>query len=375
MKNNIKLDARDFKKINDFVYETNNFFFKDNYNFRSKIIRLLNSIFKYDKIAFVIFDKETNIYDPNKAILNNEYLNIDYEITQEFCDYFYEIDISNPSNFSSDLRKKIKTRTVFDLSDIISEEEYELSHFYKNFMKKHDLYYFIKLFLKFDDRFLGYIKIFRSKNESNFNQRDRLILTELGKHISLGLYNSLNIENLLNERYAVENYLKKFPVGVIVLDNNYNCINSNDLAKEYAEELEINSIKHFKNFFTQKILPEIRLNLYNKNPTKPITVNNFVFKVVPYDRPDLTRLKIYYNIFVMKLPSDLIMKRKKLGRKYNLTTREKEVVSLIIKGYTNKKIGEELFISLSTVKTHISNIYTKTKVNCRIDLLKKIENI
>lgn len=54
---------------------------------------------------------------------------------------------------------------------------------------------------------------------------------------------------------------------------------------------------------------------------------------------------------------------------YNITNREQEVISLLLKGYSYKKIGEELFISLSTVKTHIRNIYQKTEVNNKIELL------
>lgn len=54
---------------------------------------------------------------------------------------------------------------------------------------------------------------------------------------------------------------------------------------------------------------------------------------------------------------------------YNITNREKEVISFLLKGYSYKKISEELFISLSTVKTHIRNIYKKTEVKNKIELL------
>lgn len=48
-----------------------------------------------------------------------------------------------------------------------------------------------------------------------------------------------------------------------------------------------------------------------------------------------------------------------------LTNRELEVLRLIGQGKTNKEIGDELYISLKTVKTHVSNILNKLNVQDR----------
>ncbi|OIQ21317.1 MAG: hypothetical protein BM557_03435 [Flavobacterium sp. MedPE-SWcel] len=59
-----------------------------------------------------------------------------------------------------------------------------------------------------------------------------------------------------------------------------------------------------------------------------------------------------------------------------LTEKEKEVTTLIQQGKSNKEIAIELSISLSTVKTHINNLYKKLAVTSRpelIDLLKHKE--
>ena len=58
--------------------------------------------------------------------------------------------------------------------------------------------------------------------------------------------------------------------------------------------------------------------------------------------------------------------------KYNLTPREVDVIKLVAKGKINKEIGTELNISVDTVKKHIQNIFEKTEVNNKIELLKKI---
>ena len=57
-----------------------------------------------------------------------------------------------------------------------------------------------------------------------------------------------------------------------------------------------------------------------------------------------------------------------------LTTREREVFSLLVKNYTTKEISNELGISEKTVRNHISNVMQKLEVTSRtsavIELLK-----
>lgn len=49
----------------------------------------------------------------------------------------------------------------------------------------------------------------------------------------------------------------------------------------------------------------------------------------------------------------------------DLTARERDILSLLAKGYDNQRIADESFISLKTVKTHVSNILSKLGVSDR----------
>lgn len=49
----------------------------------------------------------------------------------------------------------------------------------------------------------------------------------------------------------------------------------------------------------------------------------------------------------------------------DLTNRELEVLSLITQGLSNQEIADQLFITLKTVKTHVSNILSKLEVSDR----------
>ncbi len=48
-----------------------------------------------------------------------------------------------------------------------------------------------------------------------------------------------------------------------------------------------------------------------------------------------------------------------------LTPREAELLSLLIEGLSNRELGQRLFISEATVKTHLAHIYAKLGVETR----------
>ena len=52
----------------------------------------------------------------------------------------------------------------------------------------------------------------------------------------------------------------------------------------------------------------------------------------------------------------------------SLTSREREIVFALAKGFSNKNIGRQLGVSEGTVKVHLHNIYTKLGVKNRTAL-------
>ncbi|MCL1797715.1 MAG: response regulator transcription factor [Eggerthellaceae bacterium] len=52
-----------------------------------------------------------------------------------------------------------------------------------------------------------------------------------------------------------------------------------------------------------------------------------------------------------------------------LTKRESEIFTLLIKGFTNKQISEQMYLSVKTVEAHRSKIYGKMGFKCRADLM------
>ncbi len=59
-----------------------------------------------------------------------------------------------------------------------------------------------------------------------------------------------------------------------------------------------------------------------------------------------------------------------VGSKPNVTSREREIIQLIAKEYSNAQIAKALFISERTVETHRKNIFRKTNTKSVVGLLK-----
>ena len=57
-----------------------------------------------------------------------------------------------------------------------------------------------------------------------------------------------------------------------------------------------------------------------------------------------------------------------------LTKQELLILKLMSQGLSNKKIADQLFISIETIKTHLKNIYRKLEVNNKISALVKSES-
>jgi LuxR family maltose regulon positive regulatory protein len=58
-----------------------------------------------------------------------------------------------------------------------------------------------------------------------------------------------------------------------------------------------------------------------------------------------------------------------------LTPRERDVLQLIVAGHSNPEIAAQLVIALSTVKTHVKNIYGKLQVTNRFQAVVRTKDL
>lgn len=61
--------------------------------------------------------------------------------------------------------------------------------------------------------------------------------------------------------------------------------------------------------------------------------------------------------------------------KLSISKRELEVLALVSQGFSNQEIADQLFISLNTVKSHISNVFIKLDVSKRTKAIAKAKEL
>lgn len=73
-------------------------------------------------------------------------------------------------------------------------------------------------------------------------------------------------------------------------------------------------------------------------------------------------------------PKKFVVNQTELKR-LNLTDREYQILQLLTQGYSNSNIADKLFLSLSTIKTHVSNLYVKMNVKNRFQAIEKAKRM
>jgi NarL family two-component system response regulator LiaR len=74
---------------------------------------------------------------------------------------------------------------------------------------------------------------------------------------------------------------------------------------------------------------------------------------------------------IIKVASKPFMRDEDMLEKLKISKRELEVLELIATGLSNQEIADKMFVSLNTVKTHLSNLFLKLEVKRRTQAIQK----
>lgn len=173
-----------------------------------------------------------------------------------------------------------------------------------------------------------------------------------------GIWISLNRYNFLskNETIIKKILLDNMESYVVIFDAALNHIEMNKKATTLGD---LDFRKFFFSDFTGDISKVIRKISI---PTNSGTI------LLNYR---ITTIKdSYHDIAGFVLIAEEIEALSGMRCTYKITEREFDVIKMIVSGCNNNEIAEKLFISLRTVKTHITNIYQKIGVSNKVQLLE-----
>lgn len=150
------------------------------------------------------------------------------------------------------------------------------------------------------------------------------------------------------------------------------CVDNLSKENSKCQSCTENLLEKFQNNekdFTTRCPAGLYVNI---SPTTLPFSNNSVFLICGKVK-DITILdkhfKIVNSIFSLPLgfTKEPLSRPNNNNSPYLLTQQEDTILMYIVEGLTNKEIAAELCISISTVKSHIANIFKKLDVNNRTE--------
>lgn len=98
-----------------------------------------------------------------------------------------------------------------------------------------------------------------------------------------------------------------------------------------------------------------------------------VFIATRLIKPRVQKVVVEKEIYIPQ-PGEHTVNEAEL-EKFDLTDREYEVLQFLAKGCNNAEIADGLFLSVSTVKTHVSNLFVKMDVKNRTHAVTKAQKL
>ncbi|MBK5480951.1 hypothetical protein JFV29_03225 [Peribacillus sp. TH16] len=340
-----KLSRKDYEDIHRVLHET--MVSPDMY--RRQVLQALSLTFGYDKSIFWISESNGHLVDPTNH-------NIHDHIIDLYCSQYYQMDILYPMN----IKEKMRCKQVIAINDVMSTFKYEKSLYYQSFMKEYGFYDELGVYLVHQAKLLGAIGLVRYEHEEPFNAKDTFKLEILAKSISFSLANFLLLEEIGAQKKTLEMLSNASSTGQILFNSAMTIYHANSAAKEicsihFASQVIRNPVQQFLQEVIWK--ENWKLGLISKIllPTRQ-EVTIYIMKA------DISKdhYAAYLSLSDEKEVHHLIEEK--------LTTKERDILAYITKGYTNEEVSKELFISVNTVKRHLQNIYRKLGVKNRTSL-------
>lgn len=152
-----------------------------------------------------------------------------------------------------------------------------------------------------------------------------------------------------------------FLLGFAIVISNFTCVLLNTLFSAFTYKY-ITFTAISIGIITTKVTVLLFDNLKNN-------INTFIIICFIITLLLFIIMFIFMPLISNSYTSNIINKSKKVLFS-TLTKRENEIVNYILIGYTSGQLSKKLYVSVPTIKTHVSNIYRKLKINSKQDLFE-----
>ena len=98
-----------------------------------------------------------------------------------------------------------------------------------------------------------------------------------------------------------------------------------------------------------------------------------IWLALKLSKPKIETVVVEKEVYVQK--NENFVLDSSLVARLELSKRELEILNLLAQGHSNQEIAAKLFVSVSTVKTHLQNLFEKLEVKRRIQAIEKARSL
>lgn len=186
-----------------------------------------------------------------------------------------------------------------------------------------------------------------------------------GLKIILNTYEEFEVLDTVNDGKEAAEYCLKHVVDIALLDVRMPNMNGVEATKLISEQTKTKPI-----IITTFDDDEYILDAIKNGAKGYLLKNNDPERIRDAIKSVMNGNSIIQDVVLEKIKSNL-MEKKETETKIDttlFTEREREIMSLIAKGYSNKAISKQLFISEGTVANYITSIFGKTGLEHRTQI-------
>lgn len=321
----------------------------------------LNKMVFFEKANFLFYQKQGRIYETHSIYTVNW---SDAQKKKYQDDYCHMDDVL--SILDSDSNVTFLTNKLFN------QEIRKNSRYFQEFLLPMGLHDSIETNFSISNRDLrGIFSIHRSHDKNNFSQSELELIQLFQPHFT-NVFKDYGKEIDIGRIFHV---LEQYNcIGVGCFDNKLNFIGCNHTYRQHLEshgflDLSNNPISNCFRSLCRQMSRSGSIsgrNIEYKMEDSPLFLE--VSKTRIQDGPE----EECYVCLFFDLSYVMDKTISQISRDFTLTNREVDILSLILRGYSNEQISASLFISVPTVKKHLVSIYSKMNIKSQKQILERI---
>ncbi|NOX50199.1 MAG: hypothetical protein GXP16_06635 [Gammaproteobacteria bacterium] len=255
-------------------------------------------------------------------------------------------------------------------SELVRHRDYVKTDFYNLFLKPQSIYHVMVVGLLQKGAPMGLFGFHRPYGAEPFSQYEATKAALLAPALAASI-GKVQAEEALRERdWIVETIAQDIPFkGLLILDDKFAVTYANKGARELLELPSSGAIAELQ--LPLELHSACASLLGEQSQSEYFNIQQLQAKVHLFNAgPSKTTKEPRYAVYLGPTDDAVIVESQLL--RHGLTTREIEVVQLVVAGMTNPEVATHLSISPRTVQNHLRSIYAKVGVHNRTSLLYRL---